>query len=318
MKKILLFNLITIVILFIILEIISYIYIKNDAKDYMDEYNKSAKEKALPLFTQRYAPVEIFNQDDFEEILRPTYIGDKNKKTILFFGCSYTYGSTLENNETLPYLLGKKTNITTVNRGIPGGSILNTIYDLNNNALYEEIKFLPAVEYIVYIYINDHLNRIVNPYRASLTSTDNPHYEINREFEYKNGKLTEKKVSKLKLFLYSLYSTKAWHYLYANKFSFETKDEKSFNLFLQTKKITEEKFPNSKFIIILWKDGSHFTMQEAEQKRYKDAGFILLDAEELAGHELESDIWRSYDKEHPSKKALNDVADGLIKALNLK
>ena len=56
--------------------------------------------------------------------------------------------------------------------------------------------------------------------------------------------------------------------------------------------------------------------KELKQSLIKN-GFVIYDAEELAGHELNSDKWRGEDKEHPSAAAIEDVANGLIKELNL-
>ena len=83
------------------------------------------------------------------------------------------------------------------------------------------------------------------------------------------------------------------------------------------KDITDKHFPNSKFVIIDYQDGGHFPMNKDFIKDLRDYGFIVLNAEDLAGHELNSEIWRAEDKEHPSANAVNDVADGLIKTLKL-
>lgn len=318
MKKIIFYNLLLLFILFGILEFISYILIRNDAKDYMDAYNKNAKKNGDIIYTQRYAPVKVFNQDDFENSYRLIQKGDEAKGSILFFGCSYTYGSEEEEEHILPYLVNKYTNITTVNRGIPGGSILNTLYDLNNDNFYYKIKDLPKPKYIIYTYINDHLNRLSNPYRCSVIPKQrHAYYDVNNKLKNKNGRIVAEKPSKLKLFLYSLYTTKAYYYFFNEKLEKESKNERMIRLLQEAKKITDEKFSNPTFIILLYKDGSHYTMGDYEQNELKKHGFIILDAEELAGHELETEIWRAGDKEHPNYAAFNDVAKGLVKKLKL-
>lgn len=315
MKKIILTNLMVIIVLFSILEITSYYFLKIDAESYLKPYNENAKKTGTEQLTQSYAPVEVFNQNTFK--FRPDIVGDNKKNSILFFGCSYIYGFQLEENETLPYFINKETNLTTINRGIPGGSILSTLYDLNDNKFYEEIKKYPTPKYIIYLYINDHLTRIRNPYRSSVRPKNSPHYQINPEFKIENGQIIENVPNKLKLFLYSLYTTKAYHYFYAQNFKQKDGIDEFFDLMYQAKKITDEKFPKSKFVILLYKDGSHFTMHENIIKKLTDNGFIVLDTEKLAGHELETDKWRSGDKEHPNAKAFEDISKGLVKELNL-
>ena len=315
MKKIILVNLAVLFGIFVILEIASYYFLKIDAESYVKPYNENAKKTGTELLTQSYAPVEVFNQNYFN--FRPDLIGDKNKSSIIFFGCSYIYGFQLKENETLPYYIYKATNMTTINRGIPGGSILNTLYDLNNNKFYEQIKEYPPPKYIVYMYINDHLLRIRNPYRGSVKTKTSKHYQINTEFKIENGEIIEKVPNKFKLFWYSLYTTKAYHYFYSQNFKKQEESEAFFDLMYQAKRITDQKFPNSKFVILLYKDGSHFSMDNNLVKRFKDNGFIVLDTEKLAGHELESDKWRTGDKEHPNAKAFENISKGLIEELDL-
>ena len=320
MKKIILTNLIVVIILFAVLEFVSYLLIKYDAKEYMDNCNKAvinAGGGKTELLTQRYGYVKIFDQKNYTDY-RKTYIGNK-KAPILFFGCSYMYGARLKEEETLSYKIYQKTGRTTVNRAIPGGSIINTIYDLKDDNFYKYLKQnnIKTPEYIIYIFINDHLKRISNPYRGSVAPKSNIHYEINMVYSFKDGKLINKTPKKVFLPFYGLYIKKAWHYFYADKFSKESQFDRMIKLLKAAKNITDNQFPNSKFVIIWYKDGGHVLMDKNAIKNLHDYGFIVLDAEDLAGHELDSDTWRAEDKEHPSGKAFDDVADGLIKKLKL-
>jgi len=118
-----------------------------------------------------------------------------------------------------------------------------------------------------------------------------------------------------KLFLYSLYTTKAYY-------KFISRDSNNargifIDLLIESKKITDEKFPDSKFVILMYKDGSGQNLSRKMQRKLKNEGFIILDAEKLAGHELSSEEWRLPDKEHPNERALTDTAKGLIKELKL-
>ncbi len=319
MKKIILINLVVVVILFIILEFISYLLIKYDSKEYMDNGNRAAREKGSNsvLLTQRYGPVRVFNQKDYTNY-RKTNIG-KKKSPIIFFGCSYMYGALLEEEESLPYRIYEKTGRTTVNRAIPSGSIINTIYDLKDSNFYNHLKQnnITNPQYIVYLFINDHLKSISNLYKGSVSLTDNVCYEINMIYSFKDGELIAKTPSKFALPFYGLYTKKAWHYFYADKFLKDTQYERMLKLLKAAKDITDKKFPNSKFVIIDYQDGGHIPMTSEFIKDLQNYGFIVLNAEDLAGHELNSEIWRAEDKEHPSAKALNDVADGLIRTLKL-
>lgn len=319
MKKIIIYNLIVLFSLFCILEFVSYLYVRYDAGDFLTEMKKIAKIEGNKMPTQRYAPVKLYEQSNYGDYYRKTLVStNKNSKkgSVLFFGCSYTYGSYLDENETISAVVNKKTGRTTINRGMEGGGIYNTIYDLKNEKFYEDIPQAP--EYIVYTFINDHLNRISIPYKASIIfNHDNPVYYLNFGYKEENGELVENRPSKFILPFYALYTVKAWHYLYSNRFAHTTKEEKMLSLLNATKKITDSKFPTSKFVIIDYKDGGRCLMQESLKQNLIKNGFIIYHAEELAGHELDSEKWRGPDKEHPSAAAIEDVANGLIKNLNL-
>lgn len=319
MKKIIISNLIILFLLFCILEFVSYLYIRHDAGDFLTNMINMAKNGGYKPPTQRYAPVKLYNQSNYSDYYRKTFVAENKNSTkgsILFFGCSYTYGSYLDENETISAIVNKKTGRTTINRGIESGGIYNTIYDLKNEKFYANIPQNP--EYIVYTFINDHLNRIAIPYKGTVIfNHENPVYYLNFGYKEENGELVENNPSKLILPFYALYTVKAWHYLYANRFAHTTKEEKMLTLLNATKKITDEKFPNSKFVIIDYKDGGRCPMQDTLKQGLKKNGFIIYDAEELARHELDSDRWRGPDKEHPSAEAIEDVTTGLIRELNL-
>lgn len=315
MKKIICINILIFAILFCLLEFVSYLYLRHDSYEYMEKYNKIAKENNLQILSMRYAPV-VYNNADADYYRQPQ-IGSKNKPSILFFGCSYIYGSMVEEKYTIPYLITKRTGRTTINRGLPGGSILNMFNDLSSDDFYKDLKNYPEPDYIIYLWINDHLNRICNPYITPLTYTDVNQYSINPIYEQKDGKLIKKFPPKWKLPFYALYTVKAYFYFYSDSFAKNKKDKKMLSYFIIAKNICKEEFPNAKFIVIEYKDTSALLMSDELRSGLKENGITLLNAENLAGHELDSEKWRASDKEHPSPEAFNDITSGLIKSLKL-
>lgn len=311
MKKIILSNILIFFFLFCIVEFASYLYIKFDAKEYVDNYNKNN----LRQMTQKYAPIKMATHESGDH--RAINYGDKNKPSILFFGCSYTYGLFNDENETLPYYVTERTGRTTINRGVTGGCIYNMFHDLISDKFYEEIKNVPEPDYIVYTWISDHLNRISNPYMTTYTYVDYPYYEVKPDWGYKDGKLVEIPISKWKLPFYGLYCTKAWYFLFAQNFEKEDKNSKMLRYFIIAKNACKDKFPKAKFVVIEYKDRYLEPMELKLKNGLEKEGIIVLNAEDLAGHELISEKWRANDKEHPNGKAFSDIADGLIKQLKL-
>ena len=209
--------------------------------------------------------------------------------------------------------------MTTINRGMNGGSPVTMLHDLNNNEIYNILKTqtpkAQTPKYIVYTFINDQYKRIINPYRTLTASKKDSFYDVSPIYIKKDGVYAEQKPSPFKLFLYSLYTTKAYY-------KFISRDIKNargqfIDLLIEAKKITDEKFPGSKFVILMYKDGSGHNLSRKIQKKLTNEGFIILDSEKIAGHELTSEEWRLPDGEHPNERAFTDTAKGLIKELGL-
>lgn len=310
MKKIILSNLLIFFFIFCIIEFASYLFIKIDTKDSIDNHNKTSKRQ----LTIRYAP--IVNAEQEYENHRKIDYGDKNKPSILFFGCSYTYGLFNDQNETLPYYITERTGRTTVNRGVPGGCIMNMFDDLNSSDFLTQAKSLPKPDYIIYLWINDHLNRISRFYESPCIRENENFYELYPEWSEKNGKLIKTFPPKWTYPFYSLFSVKAYHLFLSQNFA-EKKDEKMLRYFKMAKNQCKKDFPNARFVVIQYIDCSRKLMSEKLKRNLENEGISVLNAEDLAGHKLVSDEWRTIDKEHPNGKAFEDITKGLVKELNL-
>lgn len=315
MKKKMMYAAILIFVFFVLLEICSYLYIKNPS---LSDSNKAAKKTGDPIQTQRYAPVKVFDISSFEQNMRKIIPGNPSKGTILFYGDSYTWGVGVEEDETLPFYVSEKTGRTVINRAYISGGINNAVNDATDIDFTEKMSQYPPVEYIVYTFINNQVSEILKPIKnLNIYKDKESFYELNYEFVNVNGKYTAKIPSPFKCFLYSFYTAKAFAELNEKYFSKESGEEKLAKVLIYIKTKTDEKFPGSKFVILQYKDGSHILLSEETVKLLTDNGFIVLDAEETAGHELDGEQWRTADKEHPSPSAYNDVATGLVKRLGL-
>ncbi len=305
-----------IVYIFCISEFLSFIMLRKENNNFVLNYNNQAAKDGSAFLSYRYAPVKIFNQKINQEELRKQCIGEKNKGSVLFFGGDYMYGAGLDEKDTIPYLINKQTGMTTVNKSFYGENILNMLNYLSDENFYKSLEENLPVKYVVYLYINDHLNKIINPYISNMifeneyNYTVHPYYIIDKQYN-----LEIKKPFIIKRLLYVLYSTKAYYSFYARKFLKEDTEQIMYKLLMAAKKITDRKFEGSRFVIIVYKDGSNIGMNEALWNRLESQGFIMLDAEKLAGHELDSEKWRGADNEHPSAAANLDIAKSLSKIL---
>lgn len=83
------------------------------------------------------------------------------KNPILVFGCSYAYGSGLKQEETFPYLLSELTQRPVLNFSRCSKHLLYSIdqfYDYNKDLSAKKMP-LPNPDYVIYIYMHDHINR---------------------------------------------------------------------------------------------------------------------------------------------------------------
>lgn len=302
-------------VFFGLFELFCYFYVKHDVQSFMNNYNKEAKAQNQSLMTVKYGQIKPVRENKFTNF-RKTNIGDKNKPSILFFGCSYIYGWFVDENETIPYLVTKYTGRTTVNRGVPGGCIMNMFDDLNSSEFLSQVKTLPKPDYIIYLWINDHINRISRFYESPCIRENEKIYEIYPEWTEKNGKLIKTFPPKWTFPFYSLFSVKAYHLFLSQNFA-EKKDEKMLRYFKMAKNQCKKDFPDAKFVIIQYVDYSRKLMSEELKQGLENEGITVLNAEDLAGHELVNDKWRTSDKEHPNGKAFEDITKGLVKELKL-
>jgi hypothetical protein len=79
---------------------------------------------------------------------------EKKDYNILCFGCSFTYGSGVGDEDTWPYLLGKKLNVSVGNFGTAGmsihGCLKQTLYGLKNYNANKIIILLPNFQRMLY------------------------------------------------------------------------------------------------------------------------------------------------------------------------
>lgn len=313
--KIILINLSIFILLFLLLEFLTYLQPNKTDADYIKRYNEYAKENHLPKLKLGYYPCVEFNYNRAKKTFRPVEIGKLKdiKRPVLFFGCSFTYGSMLENNQTLSYKISKLTGRTTYNRGFPGSGPQLMLLQLQDPQFYKEV---PDTQYIIYTFIWDHILRLY-AYNNCIAPTSEGNYEINLRYRLKNGKL--EKVKPGYLLFYRSFLVKKIQYYIKQKKSMDK--EEYFPLFLkilkESQSLAKKHYKNPKFVILLYKDSGGAIFNESQIKAIEKEGFIVIDAEKLVGHELMSQKYRMPDKEHPSEQAWNEIAPKLIKKLNL-
>ena len=99
---------------------------------------------------------------DSETYRKPIFAKNPNEDTIVLFGCSFTYGSGLKEEQAFHSKLNKYWDKTVYNYGYPGGSPKEILYILRN---WEKLKNHPnknEIEYFIYTFKSSVLLLIIS------------------------------------------------------------------------------------------------------------------------------------------------------------
>lgn len=243
----------------------------------------------------------------------------KNKKSIIIFGCSFAFGELLEDNQTISYKLSNITKRNIFNFGMNACGIQHMLSLLQNEVLYKYIKQDP--EYIIYVYIPDHLYRLKeNIFPAPMTTNG-----INLQYKLINNTLMPDK-KPFNMFS-KTFIIKSLYYQFDLNRNIETKEQKYNNfilaneLFLESKRILQEKYPDIKFVILNYEcedDSPENIELPFMWDVLKQEGFIIINSSDLIGRKFKYYSEDTADDDyHPSEKAWNLLVPKLIERLNL-
>ncbi len=246
----------------------------------------------------------------------------RQKNSIIVFGCSFAEGAFLEDNETFEYKLSKLTNRTVYNRGFSGFGLGQMVWQTKQPEFYEDIK--EPVDYVIYIYIFDHLRRIYEHKYG--------HINVYLGYEEKNGQLVEKNPPMLQLNRFHIIKKLYTEYLFKKYYLSQKNKDKNFDLiklhFEEARKELQKRYPNVKFIILKHPCDTERTPFEVgyyiidsyttpRWKELEDEGFIVKDLKTyIPNINFESQEY-TFPDGHPNQKAWDAVAEKLVKDLNL-
>lgn len=262
MKKRILINLILIFIAFLCIEIFSY----NKTKEENNTFKKQA-DKLEQNGTRNYKTKYTLLKQFSPTVYRNSFIDETNKNSILWFGCSFAEGAGLTDEQTPCYKISKLTNRNCINKSKGATGTQFMLYQLQNN---KEISNNKNVDYIIYTFIWNHLQRLYNYQVNPLIDMFNLRYEI------RNGVLTN--ITPKNNPIYSSYFIKR---LLNKKVFKQAKQEqidfKLFNAVMEeSMSLTKKHFPNSKFIMIEFPDLTRNELPEYEIKKLEEMGISVV------------------------------------------
>lgn len=297
--KILFFNIVFIFILLFILDItIAHLHwglTKQNLNYYYNAVFKTVSvDKYLKLMLDK-VPVEYSFTPEF----RPDVNINSSKKPIILTGCSFTYGDGLSENETLSAKLGRKTGRPIYNRAGKGWGLSHFLFLTEFDYFYKKHS---EPEYLFYIFIENHLNRI-NKFKIEPLYVDfQPRYKLS------NSKLFLMEPTIFdRLVLVENYQNNHHHYDPTILYFYFKKANENIKKYWKNTQLVILKYPTS---------DDYKTCNHEIWNIIKKEGILVLDVDKLTDVDLRDDKYK-VDGWHPTAEAWDNVLPSLIKELKL-
>ena len=259
-----------------------------------------------------------YNTDNFytklrlwDEVIKnnpyvPKIAGDKytQKSPVVIFGCSFAAGDNVPFTQSFQYILSEYTHRKTYNYAV-GGTGVQHIYWYLTHLNY--IDYIANPDYVVYIYINDHIQRMYRYFYWNV-------FDTTENLRYKKVKdHLERVVPALKP-LYSLYTVKAIQDLIVKiKIKNTQKCFNDFKFIIKKEyEIIKLIWPNTKFVILQYDYslpvGDKDYIYSCDWSELEKEGIIIINTNDLVHHNFSDAEYRVADGFHPSGKAWQEVA----------
>ena len=152
-------------------------------KNYIKNYPPESYYSLLFTNKKQVQAKSFFDQnfEDIKGIFRTNIYNTTNnpKDSILVFGCSFGYGSGLEDEDTFSNKIAKLTGRNIFNFAICACGTQHMYRIIFDDAILKEVSNTPS--HAIYVYIPDHIRRINYSYSPnSITTTENNlNYKLN-------------------------------------------------------------------------------------------------------------------------------------------
>lgn len=249
-------------------------------------------------YGRRYAKIE--NQQD-------------RKKFIILSGCSFTYGNTINDDETLNFFLAQElSDFFPHNYGIGATGANHTLALVSSNRFKEEIK--QESGYFFYIYIPDHVPRTSGYLPSLMWLKDSPYYEIEsnnevvRKGSFKSGR---------PLYTNFLLKLSSWLPFFRGKvFPNISNDDYLYTcrLIVESKKRFIDKYPTSHFVLLNHPLISRQLDPVLEKCLKNNQVAIIQNFKEL-GYYPRTQLYTPYDG-HPNSKMNQIIANAIKDYIN--
>ena len=247
---------------------------------------------------------------------------DESKPPILVIGCSFAYGSEIEQNESFPYKLQELTGRNVLNYSMPGHGVQHLLYKLEHSTIVEQTQ----PEYVVYIFIEDHLRRMYKTFREKFDTVKYLKYKKHNNILYAEFPPSQELEFQDRIKI--TYLAKMF-----NEFMFRLKSDRAkFNLLklylIQANNTLKAKSPNSKLVVMVY-NSRHNTLSDRSKpfkttrwNELEQEGIIIIDFSTPEYDYLTKPKFNSNHKDkfrptHPSSLAWEVLTPIVIQKLGL-
>lgn len=321
-KKLIIFNLLFFMFLYVIAEYISYrINLNNEFAANNPVVNNNgffANTLLLPVNNFRKYDLIAEIEEDREHRIsfrKTIYDGtDNDKRAVILYGCSYTNGVWLEDDENFSGRIRRLTKRLVYNRGLSGYGIQHSLFHIENNlkVLLSKHNSNAYPKYVIYTFIEDHINRLYCP---------NDYFDnwlMYYKYDKKLNKLVE--ISDLDIafwhsyILRTLYSKKYNNFIDTDVIKKQDRQKLMTDMFIQMKQSLKEQIEDVDFTVFVY-DGD-IPMKAIEQElKANEINVVYLS--ELSDEDFTNQKYRLPNDHHPNALAWKVITPLLVKKLNL-
>lgn len=283
--------------------------------DYTNVYNNDSELGIVPKPLKQFKWVKkcgkdhyIFNvsfkTDKYSRRLTPNPFKGADKYA-LFFGCSFTFGDGLNDNQTLPYFFQSfNKQFRSYNYGFNTYTTTHMLAHLKRTGFYREINEKNGVAF--YIFYNGHIERNI-PSMSWGRSWEGNYLVYQKNSIKKTGIIKDEEP--IKYWAFKTAKEIAFLNLFQINYPLKLRDEnleKTADIIEDAYHIYKKKFGNKNFIVLVY-PGS--TLPLLIKQRLKTLNISIIDYADLFTLQ-QSEFWIKGDG-HPNEKANQRVAEVL-------
>lgn len=253
----------------------------------------------------------VFHEEGYTMTGNP----DSTNAPVLLLGCSFAWGSGLNDNEKFGYLISKYTDRLVYNMGWCAMGPEAMLFQVENEEVNNYIKQHSAPpEYAIYVYISSHMLRMYdNKYALHEFNT------LRLGYNQRKGRLILNKGG-FYTFLSRFAIGKCILDKYCQDKIFHTPYIESLfrKYMLQTREELQKRYPNIKFIILKFPQQHEYDEEEDYTlwNQLKKDGFIVYDLKKELDFDITATEYLLPDA-HPNAKAWEIITPKFIKDVNL-